>query len=477
MKIFATIILISVCGMALSQTTFKEIYGDLNRSDYGESIAQISNGDYIMCGVQVYQDTTTNGNYIGEGVVRRLDANGNELWILNYNDPNSTNQSLEFSDIINTTDNNLVITGLSDYGFQNNYCDYFLTKIDTSGNVMWSHNYGGINKQWAKKVIETADNGFLMIGFNEVDGSANSTSLYAIKTDSNGTLEWEYLHPNTSNNSIRHQAYSVIEDSQGNFLISGSINQILHNSTDFYIVKINNNGVFLWDQILDHSVGGQGRDIFIKNNGNILVCGWYAPNYCARPLIIELSSSGTFLNENEFNFDLTCEWAYSFCKDSNDNIIMLSFDAYNNYRVTKIDTSSTILWNHFINYAQATAAEGNHIIKTSDNGFICAGTSIQGEIKSVAFKVDENGTLSPINSFNPLNGFTIFPNPTSDILNISILNDFKLLSIQLIDLNGKLVKQFPTYEKQLDISNIPGGQYFLKIEFNNGFITEKVIIK
>ena len=48
-----------------------------------------------MCGVQVYQDTS-NSNYIGEGVVRRLNENGNEIWTLNYNDPNSTNQDLTF---------------------------------------------------------------------------------------------------------------------------------------------------------------------------------------------------------------------------------------------------------------------------------------------------------------------------------------------------------------------------------------------
>ena len=204
--------------------------------------------------------------------------------------------------------------------FKNNYYDFFLTKIDTNGNVIWHHNYGGANKQWAKKVIETSDGGFLMVGFNVFDGSAQSTSLYAIKTDSLGVLEWDYLQPDTSGVSlaIRHHAYSVLEDNNGDFLISGSINQILHNSTDFYIVKINNYGGFLWEKVIDHNVGGEGRDIFIKNNGSILVCGWYAPNYCAKPLIIELSSNGTFLNENEFNFDSTCEWAYSFYKDSSD---------------------------------------------------------------------------------------------------------------------------------------------------------------
>ena len=118
------------------------------------------------------------------------------------------------------------------------------------------------------------------------------------------------------------------------------------------------------------------------------------------------------------------------------------------------------------------------LTKTSDNGFVCTGTSvINGNIESIAFKVGENGTLSTFNSFNPFTGFSIYPNPASDILNISILNEFELLSIQLIDINGKLIKQFQVNERQLGISNIPNGQYFLKIEYDNGFITEKLIIK
>jgi hypothetical protein len=474
MKALSTIILSLVYGITFSQTTFQEVYGGL-RADYGESIVQLNNGDYIMCGVQVYQDSTS--NFIGEGVVRRLDGNGNELWTLNYNDPNSPHQGLTFSNIIVTTDNNLVLTGISDYGFQNNYYDYFLTKMDTNGNVIWSNNYGGAHRQWSKKVIETSDGGFLMVGYNEFSGSAQSMSMYAIKTDINGDFEWDYLHPDTSD-AIRHQAYSVIEDDQGDFIISGSINQILHNSTDFYVVKIDADGEFLWDQVIDHAVGGQGRDVFIKTNGNILVCGWYAPNYCAKPLIIELSSGGTFLSENEFNYDMNCEWAYSFDKDKSDNIIMLSFDSEYNYRVTKIDNSSTILWSSFINYNQATSAQGNSIIQTLDDGFICTGTSvIQGNIESLAFKGGKDGTMSADNLVSLLNEFKIYPNPARNILNISIPSNYEILRMELLDLKGNFIKKLQVDEMQLDISAIPDGLYFLNLEFENETVTKKILIK
>ncbi len=474
-------ILIIICSIFItqglySQITFQKTYGEISKGDYGEGIIELNNGDYIICGVQVYQDSV--GNYVGDGVIRRIDSNGNELWSNNFSDPNSTEQDLNFYDVIKTMDGNFVVAGVSDYGYENDYKDAFLAKINTNGDIIWQHNYGGSFAQGVLQVIETSEGGLLAVGANHTSTSANSLSLYALKIDSSGVLEWEYIHPNTSNNAIRHQAYSVIEDNQGDFIISGSINQILNNGKDFYVVKVNSNGNFLWEKIIDHNIGGEGRDVFVKNNGNILICGWYAPNFCAKPLIIELSSNGTFLSEYEFNFDSTCEWAYSFYKDSSDNTIMVSFDANNNYRIAKIDDSFTLLWDNFISYNQASSAEGNHITKTYDNGFICTGTSlIQGDIESVVFKVGENGTLSTLNIIPKLQVVNIYPNPANHILQIKTLEIVQFKNIALFDQTGRLVKNFNNNDLTLNIEGISSGIYFLKLRMEKGILTEKVIIE
>ncbi|NEN23122.1 T9SS type A sorting domain-containing protein [Cryomorpha ignava] len=476
MRILAIVCLTLISQGAYSQISFKKTYGDIGKGDYGEGITQLSNGDYISCGNQVYQDTLA--NYVGDAVIRRMDVNGNELWSINYSDPNSAYQDLSFYSIIKTMDGNLVIAGVSDYGFQNDYKDAYLAKINTDGDILWQHNYGGSFAQGLVKVVETSEGGLLSVGANHTATSANSQALYAIKTDAFGNVEWVYTHPDGLHPSIRHQAYSVAETPDGNYIISGKVTSTISTPEGIYAVALDNTGNLLWNNTYDY-FGGQGRVVFIKNNGNILVCGWYAPNWIARPLIIELDANGVFLNDYEFNYDNTIrEWAYSYYKDDFDVVTMLSFDIESNYRIIQIDNAFDIVWDRFITYDSGTAAEGHHIKKTNDNGFICTGTSIiQGDIQAVAFKVDENGVLSTPHLSNQLNQINIFPNPASDLLHISINRDAKVLRITLLDLNGKRIKQFELFERQLDISGISGGQYFLKVEFDNSVVTEKIIIK
>jgi len=56
---------------------------------------------------------------------------------------------------------------------------------------------------------------------------------------------------------------------------------------------------------------------------------------------------------------------------------------------------------------------------------------------------------------------SIFPNPTTGIVNISV--NETLTSIVLLDLTGKIVKEFNSNSRQLDVSNINAGIYFLEI--------------
>ena len=44
-------------------------------------------------------------------------------------------------------------------------------------------------------------------------------------------------------------------------------------------------------------------------------------------------------------------------------------------------------------------------------------------------------------------------------------------------MNGKLVKTFNTKEKQLSISEIANGIYFLKLETANGIVIKKIIVE
>jgi len=60
--------------------------------------------------------------------------------------------------------------------------------------------------------------------------------------------------------------------------------------------------------------------------------------------------------------------------------------------------------------------------------------------------------------------FEIYPNPATEILNISVPD--KNLKVEILNLNGKIVKEqiLRNKKEQIDISNLPKGYYLLKIK-------------
>jgi hypothetical protein len=73
------------------------------------------------------------------------------------------------------------------------------------------------------------------------------------------------------------------------------------------------------------------------------------------------------------------------------------------------------------------------------------------------------------------NQVSIYPNPTSDILNFQTNEDINQLKIYSI--TGQLLQSFEKPAKQINLSNFTQGIYKLKLDINGKIITKKLIKK
>jgi hypothetical protein len=82
------------------------------------------------------------------------------------------------------------------------------------------------------------------------------------------------------------------------------------------------------------------------------------------------------------------------------------------------------------------------------------------------------------------NSFHCFPNPVSNSLNLqfSVHNDETKVEIQLIDITGKFIHQFVndkfqigSFTKNIDISSIQSGYYFIKTKIGSELITKSIV--
>jgi hypothetical protein len=116
-------------------------------------------------------------------------------------------------------------------------------------------------------------------------------------------------------------------------------------------------------------------------------------------------------------------------------------------------------------------AIGNHSFKITVPTAVFNGA--QGYIPVSLFLQGENTVLG-LNDFN-MYSYDIYPNPTLDIINVRATEIIQ--SYQLMDVQGRILisKQYNDANLQLDIASQPKGVYFLRMGFDKGVNTEKIV--
>jgi len=98
---------------------------------------------------------------------------------------------------------------------------------------------------------------------------------------------------------------------------------------------------------------------------------------------------------------------------------------------------------------------------------------------SAAMPIEITENISAINSVENVN-FSVYPNPTSDVISIDVdWVKHKLASIQAFDAGGKLVETFNINQSSnsINLSGFQKGVYFLRINTLSGSATQKVLLK
>jgi hypothetical protein len=77
-----------------------------------------------------------------------------------------------------------------------------------------------------------------------------------------------------------------------------------------------------------------------------------------------------------------------------------------------------------------------------------------------------------------LQGIIIYPNPTSTEIHIDVTDhSLQIETLQMIAINGQVIKQYQKADRILDVNGLNNGIYILKIEFADGAqINKRVIV-
>lgn len=114
-----------------------------------------------------------------------------------------------------------------------------------------------------------------------------------------------------------------------------------------------------------------------------------------------------------------------------------------------------------------TWVENNTVTSGDCGGDLSTSNAIlTGDVQDTALAIEDNQLESRI---------SIHPNPANQQINIK--TNEKIDSISVYDISGKVVIDGFDNLKQIDISNLRSGIYFLKMSLNDNLITKKIIVE
>jgi hypothetical protein len=206
--------------------------------------------------------TTRHG--VGEFWCHKLDSQGNIQWQRFFG--GSANDRAY--DVLQTNDGGYLLTGFSesndfDITDSKGTYDYWVIRLNASGDLLWQKSFGGSGIDQARKLIKAEDNTYIIVGnsfSDDINVSSNigGSDYWILKIDDSGDLIWDKNYGGSD-----FDYATSIKKSKDGYVLCGysksSDNHLYANygDNDFWVIKINEAGDLLWQK----NVGGSGLDL------------------------------------------------------------------------------------------------------------------------------------------------------------------------------------------------------------------------
>jgi len=252
---------------------WKKSYGG-SSDDSLRTVILLDNGNFLLAGDTMSSNGDVNNNHGSNDIwIIKIDTNGNLISQKTY----GGSQSEGLNTIIKTTDSGYIISGYSsstdgDVNGNNGNLDYWIVKIDNSGNIEWQNNYGGSQNDWMPKIQQTNDGGYIVYGYTsstdgDVSGFHGSNDTWVLKLDAIGNIEWQkclggssydvlYMLKKINNNFLFIGITRSNDGDVSGFHFGGQYNNGGDYYDDVWVVKLSATGNILWQKCL----GGGGID-------------------------------------------------------------------------------------------------------------------------------------------------------------------------------------------------------------------------
>jgi hypothetical protein len=298
--------------------------------------------------------------------------------------------------MIRTSDGGYALCGYTaSWGAGNN--DMLVIKLDASGTITWTKTIGGSGQDYGYDIVQSSDGGLVILGSTYTYGAGNS-DFFVVKLDAGGNYLWSKAIGGTSADFPS----AIAATSDGGYIAVGYTLSFGVTTQSTYVVKLDASGGVTWSKTYYVASGNtdMGFDIIPTADGGYAVAG------------STYNGSGTELQDGMV-LKLTSTGVVSWCKtygftgsDALSTIIQTTDGGYflggfepgsaNNAQIVKLSSAGALSWNRSIGGASALE-EASEVIATSDGGYMMVGNTVTygaGNRDVYFTKWTNTGTLS-----------------------------------------------------------------------------------
>lgn len=431
-------------------------------ADHLKSVQTTLDGGYILAGTS---NSTIGGDkkmdVIGKQDlwIIKLNAEGEEQWqntigTSGKDDVKSIQLAHDGGYIIGGSSNGIVLQDktIDNYGG----VDYWVTKISSSGVVEWQKMYGGRYLDKLEVIIPVEKGGYIIGGWSNSPKSGikerdsyGEGDYWILKIDNYGEIEWQKTIGGDQDDYLT----VIIESRTGGFVVGGSsrsnisgLKEISNGKgSDFWVVKLSENGEIIWQNTYDIGENDFLTSLLENENGELLIGGH--------------------------------------AKTENTGLNRIDKEGVSDYIILKTDAEGEEIWRKSI--GSSGIDNLNKLVETRDGGYVLAGTS-RGALsrdKSSNKGLSDFWIVKLLDEEKPVKerfyGLEAFPNPTSSYTNVIVNHEFEEGIMQLIDITGKKIQRFTVQNRiiPVNLENLPLGIYIVTVKTNIKTESVKILKK
>lgn len=161
--------------------------------------------------------------------------------------------------------------------------------MDSQGTLQWQNTIGGNDIEHLHSIQQTTDGGYILGGYSQSNISGDKTENYIgnydywiVKVNSQGVIEWQ----NTIGGNSLDKLFCIQQTSDGGYILGGSSTSNIsgdktensNGNTDYWIVKVDSQGVIQWQNTIGGDNNDQFRSIQQTTDGGYILGGYSDSN-------------------------------------------------------------------------------------------------------------------------------------------------------------------------------------------------------